>query len=54
MPPDWAGTDAGGVFGVQTLDDGAALRDWLDAEHPSRAGPWWSAAATSAWRWPRR
>ncbi|MGC4762063.1 FAD-dependent oxidoreductase [Micromonospora sp. DT46] len=36
--PDWADTDAGGVFGMQTLDDGAALRDWLDAEpRPRRA-----------------
>ena len=36
--PPWARTDAGGVFGVQTLDDGAALRDWLDAEpQPRRA-----------------
>ncbi|MFV2111959.1 FAD-dependent oxidoreductase [Micromonospora sp. LOL_025] len=36
--PGWADTDAGGVFGMQTLDDGAALRDWLDAEpRPRRA-----------------
>ncbi|MER7416311.1 FAD-dependent oxidoreductase [Micromonospora peucetia] len=36
--PDWAETDAGGVFGMQTLDDGAALRDWLDSEpRPRRA-----------------
>ena len=35
---DWADPDAGGVFGVQTLDDGAALRDWLDADpKPRRA-----------------
>ncbi|MER6594308.1 FAD-dependent oxidoreductase [Micromonospora purpureochromogenes] len=35
--PDWA-RDMGGVFGVQTLDDGAAVRDWLDAEpKPRRA-----------------
>jgi NADPH-dependent 2,4-dienoyl-CoA reductase/sulfur reductase-like enzyme len=27
--PDWAGGDIGGVFGVQTLDDGAAVRSWL-------------------------
>ncbi|MEH1168729.1 FAD-dependent oxidoreductase [Micromonospora sp. CPCC 205539] len=27
--PPWADTDAAGVFGMQTLDDGAALRDWL-------------------------
>ncbi len=30
--PDWADPDVRGVFGVQTLDDGAALRDWLDAD----------------------
>ncbi|MEU9509508.1 FAD-dependent oxidoreductase [Micromonospora sp. NPDC048170] len=36
--PDWADTDAGGVFGMQTLDDGAALRAWLDSEpRPRRA-----------------
>ncbi|MEU4716713.1 FAD-dependent oxidoreductase [Micromonospora purpureochromogenes] len=36
--PDWARDDVGGVFGVQTLDDGAAVRDWLDAEpKPRRA-----------------
>lgn len=36
--PDWARTDAAGVFGVQTLDDGAALLSWLDGEpRPRRA-----------------
>ncbi|NYF54989.1 FAD-dependent oxidoreductase [Micromonospora purpureochromogenes] len=36
--PDWTRDDVGGVFGVQTLDDGAAVRDWLDAEpKPRRA-----------------
>ncbi|MEV6694210.1 FAD-dependent oxidoreductase [Micromonospora sp. NPDC051196] len=36
--PDWARTDAAGVFGVQTLDDGSALREWLDADpRPRRA-----------------
>ncbi|MGC4803512.1 FAD-dependent oxidoreductase [Micromonospora sp. DT233] len=36
--PDWADPDVGGVFGVQTLDDGAALRDWLGADpEPRRA-----------------
>ncbi|MDG4828704.1 FAD-dependent oxidoreductase [Solwaraspora sp. WMMD1047] len=34
--PDWARTDAGGVFGVQTLDDGAALRAWLDRDPAPR------------------
>ena len=28
--------DAGGVFGVQTLDDGAALRGWLEGEPAAR------------------
>ncbi|MEU7755512.1 FAD-dependent oxidoreductase [Micromonospora sp. NPDC049171] len=38
VKPPWADTDTGGVFGMQTLDDGAALRDWLDAEpQPRRA-----------------
>ncbi|MCG5467569.1 FAD-dependent oxidoreductase [Micromonospora sp. LAH09] len=38
VKPPWAATDAGGVFGMQTLDDGAALREWLDAEpQPRRA-----------------
>lgn len=36
--PDWAVTDLAGLFGVQTLDDGDALREWLDAEpRPGRA-----------------
>ncbi|MER5453295.1 FAD-dependent oxidoreductase [Micromonospora sp. NPDC002389] len=36
--PDWARTDALGVFGVQTLDDGAALRKWLESDpKPQRA-----------------
>jgi NADPH-dependent 2,4-dienoyl-CoA reductase/sulfur reductase-like enzyme len=38
VTPDWARTDAAGVFGVQTLDDGAALLDWLDGDpKPRRA-----------------
>ncbi|MGC4744498.1 FAD-dependent oxidoreductase [Micromonospora sp. DT201] len=38
VKPNWADTDASGVFGMQTLDDGAALRDWLEAEpQPRRA-----------------
>ncbi|MET7373710.1 FAD-dependent oxidoreductase [Micromonospora arida] len=38
VKPPWAVSDAGGVFGMQTLDDGAALRDWLDADpQPRRA-----------------
>ncbi|PWR05836.1 flavoprotein oxidoreductase [Micromonospora acroterricola] len=38
VKPSWAHTDAAGVFGMQTLDDGAALREWLDGEpRPRRA-----------------
>lgn len=36
--PPWARTEAAGVFGVQTLDDGKALRHWLDRDpKPTRA-----------------
>jgi NADPH-dependent 2,4-dienoyl-CoA reductase/sulfur reductase-like enzyme len=36
--PDWPGITAAGIFGVQTLDDGAAVREWLDSQpRPSRA-----------------
>ena len=36
--PDWVRPEVQGVFGIQTLDDGAALRDWLAADpQPSRA-----------------
>jgi NADPH-dependent 2,4-dienoyl-CoA reductase/sulfur reductase-like enzyme len=35
--PDWPGVDARGVFGVQTLDDGAAVREWVDANQPRDA-----------------
>jgi NADPH-dependent 2,4-dienoyl-CoA reductase/sulfur reductase-like enzyme len=34
--PDWPGVDAANVFGVQTLDDGAAVRAHLDAHRPRR------------------
>ncbi|KAB1929855.1 flavoprotein oxidoreductase [Micromonospora sp. ALFpr18c] len=38
VKPPWAQADFGGVFGVQTLDDGAALREWLDGDpQPRRA-----------------
>jgi NADPH-dependent 2,4-dienoyl-CoA reductase/sulfur reductase-like enzyme len=30
LTPDWARVDGDGVFGVQTLDDGAAIHAWLD------------------------
>jgi NADPH-dependent 2,4-dienoyl-CoA reductase/sulfur reductase-like enzyme len=33
--PQWA-SDVDGVFGVQTLDDGAALREWLAREPAAR------------------
>lgn len=34
--PPWARVPPRGVFGVQTLDDGAALRDWLDRQPAPR------------------
>ncbi|MBQ1046403.1 MULTISPECIES: FAD-dependent oxidoreductase [unclassified Micromonospora] len=38
VQPDWTRDDVAGVFGVQTLDDGAALIDWLESEpRPRRA-----------------
>ncbi|MEV8505759.1 FAD-dependent oxidoreductase [Actinoplanes sp. NPDC051475] len=38
ITPDWARIDAGGVFGVQTLDDGEAIHAWLDRDpRPHRA-----------------
>ncbi|MFJ8581175.1 FAD-dependent oxidoreductase [Micromonospora sp. NPDC093277] len=36
--PEWACAGVAGVFGVQTLDDGTALLDWLEGEpRPRRA-----------------
>ncbi|MBL7255084.1 FAD-dependent oxidoreductase [Paractinoplanes lichenicola] len=36
--PEWARVRDAGVFGVQTLDDGQAIHDWLDREpRPRRA-----------------
>lgn len=35
--PGWPGVDARGVFGVQTLDDGAAVREYIEAEKPRTA-----------------
>jgi NADPH-dependent 2,4-dienoyl-CoA reductase/sulfur reductase-like enzyme len=36
--PSWSRTDARGVFGVQTLDDGSALHAWLESSPaPERA-----------------
>jgi NADPH-dependent 2,4-dienoyl-CoA reductase/sulfur reductase-like enzyme len=38
VTPEWAQVDAGGVFGVQTLDDGDAIHAWLEADpKPRRA-----------------
>jgi NADPH-dependent 2,4-dienoyl-CoA reductase/sulfur reductase-like enzyme len=36
VAPEWAHVDAGGVFGVQTLDDGAAIHEWLEREPAPR------------------
>jgi NADPH-dependent 2,4-dienoyl-CoA reductase/sulfur reductase-like enzyme len=36
VAPKWASTSADGIFGVQTLDDGTAVRAWLDAEPAPR------------------
>ena len=30
--PDWLDAEVGGVFGIQTLDDGSALREWLERD----------------------
>jgi len=37
IKPDWPGIDSDGVFGVQVLEDGVAIRRWVDDEKPSRA-----------------
>lgn len=37
IKPDWPGIDAEGVFGIQVLEDGVAIRRWVDDEKPSRA-----------------
>ncbi|MFY1704121.1 FAD-dependent oxidoreductase [Micromonospora sp. WMMA1923] len=34
--PAWADSQVAGIFGVQTLDDGAALRAWLESEPAPR------------------
>jgi NADPH-dependent 2,4-dienoyl-CoA reductase/sulfur reductase-like enzyme len=36
VSPAWAQIDAEGVFGVQTLDDGAAIQAWLDRDPTPR------------------
>jgi NADPH-dependent 2,4-dienoyl-CoA reductase/sulfur reductase-like enzyme len=35
--PSIPGIDAGGVYGVQTIEDGIAVRHAVDAQHPKRA-----------------
>ncbi|WBB66673.1 FAD-dependent oxidoreductase [Micromonospora sp. WMMD812] len=36
IKPPWAKGGIGGVFGMQTLDDGSALRDWLENDPKPR------------------
>jgi NADPH-dependent 2,4-dienoyl-CoA reductase/sulfur reductase-like enzyme len=36
LTPPWAKVEAGGVFGVQTLDDGTAIHAWLDSDPKPR------------------
>jgi NADPH-dependent 2,4-dienoyl-CoA reductase/sulfur reductase-like enzyme len=36
VTPDWARVPASGIFGVQTLDDGAAIQEWLDGDPAPR------------------
>jgi NADPH-dependent 2,4-dienoyl-CoA reductase/sulfur reductase-like enzyme len=36
VTPEWARIDGGGVFGVQTLDDGTAIHAWLDHDPKPR------------------
>jgi len=37
IKPNWPGIDSDGVFGVQVLEDGVAIRRWVDDEKPARA-----------------
>jgi NADPH-dependent 2,4-dienoyl-CoA reductase/sulfur reductase-like enzyme len=37
IKPNWPGIDSDGVFGVQVLGDGVAIRRWVDEEKPARA-----------------
>ncbi|MGH2827207.1 MAG: FAD-dependent oxidoreductase [Actinomycetota bacterium] len=34
---DWSGGDAEGIFGVQVLDDGVDIRNWVDEQEPKSA-----------------
>ena len=36
ITPEWARIDGGGVFGVQTLDDGSAIHAWLESDPKPR------------------
>ena len=36
VTPPWARIPAAGIFGVQTLDDGAAIQDWLSGDPAPR------------------
>ncbi len=35
--PELPGAQAAGVFGIQTIEDGIALHDWIEREHPRQA-----------------
>jgi len=37
IKPNWPGIDSAGVFGVQVLEEGVAIRRWVDDEKPARA-----------------
>ncbi|WP_305789465.1 FAD-dependent oxidoreductase [Symbioplanes lichenis] len=37
VTPEWARVDAAGVFGVQTLDDGTAIMEWLSSAERRKA-----------------
>ena len=37
IKPNWPGVDSEGVFGVQVLQDGVAIRRWVDEEKPAQA-----------------
>ncbi|WHF22302.1 hypothetical protein QJS66_19610 [Kocuria rhizophila] len=50
-PPATARDRCGRIYGVQTLDDGLALRAAPERDRP--AGRRSSGPATSAWNWPR-
>ena len=65
--PPLPGIDLPGIFSVRTVPDARNIRAWLDRGTADRSGNelvygnadgdacrsgrWWSAAASSAWRW---